>query len=495
MIEILKSAELSKRIALSKERLSSKEYAYPGIFNNKSDWPGDWEGRAILSLTMLYHAVDSKKDKSEILTQLKEIFDHIEEHLNKFYYFGSEMSEDIIDEQQLSGNSWYIRGLINYYLITKDEKYLNYLRVIKDNFVAKTISFYEKYPLCKREFGDVGGHLLQESVDGWKLSSDIGCAYIFFDALTNLYSFFKEENLKVWCDRVFESFKRLNYIALECQTHATLSFTRGVIRLYKETHEEKYLNKAIQIFNDYINFGMTKDYSNMNWFNRPNTWTEPCCIVDSLICSDELFKLTDDFNYLHLANRIYLNAFRGAQRTNGGAGCNTCLINDNKILKVHLYEAYFCCTMRFPEGLNYTKDNLVVRKDDKLLIQFFEDFIYEDDKIKFSVKGNPYLDEKVVINVEKLAKPQQILIYSTEKGNYRELVEVKDTGVYKVKIDFALKKENAEILYGDMVLTKKNFNDEDDNKTFVINNEKYTYIYNFIDAKNKSNELKIVQEI
>ena len=38
MIEILKSAELSKRIALSKERLSSKEYAYPGIFNNKSDW-------------------------------------------------------------------------------------------------------------------------------------------------------------------------------------------------------------------------------------------------------------------------------------------------------------------------------------------------------------------------------------------------------------------------------------------------------------------------
>ena len=397
MIEILKSAELSKRIALSKERLSSKEYAYPGIFNNKSDWPGDWEGRAILSLTMLYHAVDSKKDKSEILTQLKEIFDHIEEHLNKF------------------------------------------------NFVAKTISFYEKYPLCKREFGDVGGHLLQESVDGWKLSSDIGCAYIFFDALTNLYSFFKEENLKVWCDRVFESFKRLNYITLECQTHATLSFTRGVIRLYKETHEEKYLNKAIQIFNDYINFGMTKDYSNMNWFNRPNTWTEPCCIVDSLICSDELFKLTDDFNYLHLANRIYLNAFRGAQRTNGGAGCNTCLINDNKILKVHLYEAYFCCTMRFPEGLNYTKDNLVVRKDDKLLIQFFEDFIYEDDKIKFSVKGNPYLDEKVVINVEKLAKPQQILIYSTEKGNYRELVEVKDTGVYKVKIDFALKKENAEM--------------------------------------------------
>ena len=151
--------------------------------------------------------------------------------------------------------------------------------------------------------------------------------------------------------------------------------------------------------------------------------------------------------------------------------------------------------MRFPEGLNYTKDNLVIRKDDKLLIQFFEDFIYEDDKIKFSVKGNPYLDEKVEINVEKLAKPQQILIYSTEKGNYRELVEVKDTGVYKVKIDFALKKENAEILYGDMVLTKKNFNDEDDNKTFVINNEKYTYIYNFIEAKNKSNELKIVQEI
>lgn len=495
MITLLKSSELHDRIKLSKERLSSEEYCYPEIFRQKNDWPGDWEGRAILSLTMLYNACDDMKDKNEILNQLKGVFDHIEEHLNKFYYFGEVMKDDVIDEQQLAGNSWYIRGLINYYLITKENKILKYLTVIKDNFVAKTISFYKKYPLCKREFGDVGGHIIEHPIDGRKLSSDIGCAYIFFDSMTDLYSFFKEEKIKEWCEEVLESFKRINYVDLECQTHATLSFTRGVIRLYKETHDKKYLDEAIRIFKDYVDFGMTKDYSNTNWFNRPNTWTEPCCIVDSLICSTELFKLTAKFKYLVLANRIYLNAFRGAQRTNGGAGCNTCLVNDNKVLKVYLYEAYFCCTMRFPEGLKYAKQNLLIRKDGKLLVNFFEDFVYEDEDIEFSFVGNPYLDEKVIINVKKLAKPMKIYIYSPNSKAYVKEIVMDKIGEYEVQIGFELKNENSEIMYGDMVLTKKNFEDEEDNKIFLINNEKYTYIFNFIKAKNKTNELKMVQEI
>lgn len=495
MIKLLENSELLRRIELSKKRLSSKEYCYPEIFKNDNDWAGDWEGRTILALTMLYKATQKEEDKKEILDQLDEIFLHIENYLNKSFYFGNEVIEGEIDEQQLSGNSRYIRGLINYYLITKKERIYHYLSVIKDTFIKKVIHFFEDYPLCKREAGGVGGHLQHRIVKNWKLSSDVGCAFIFFDCLTDLYKLFKTPDLKEVCDCVFNAFCKIDYVKNEFQTHATLSFTRGTLRLYNETKDEKYLKKAINIFSDYINYGMTKDYSNLNWFNRPDTWTEPCCIVDSLICCDELFKATKDINYLHFANRIYLNAFRSSQRTNGGAGCNTCLIDQNKTLKIHLYEAYFCCTMRFAEGLNYAKNNLVLRSNNNYLIQSFECFRYFDENIELEVNGNPYIGEKVEICVEKLVKPTKIYIYSPEEKGYLKHIEISRLGVYRVDVDLFLKEENGEHFYGDMVLTKKNEETIDKKETFIIENEKYTYIYNFINAKDKNEELKLIQEI
>ena len=74
---------------------------------------------------------------------------------------------------------------------------------------------------------------------------------------------------------------------------------------------------------------MTLDYSNFNWCGRPDTWTEPCCIVDSFLLAAQLEEITGDKRYLTLMNRIYFNSFRLAQRSNGGAGCNYCLTEEN----------------------------------------------------------------------------------------------------------------------------------------------------------------------
>ena len=108
-------------------------------------------------------------------------------------------------------------------------------------------------------------------------------------------------------------------------------------------------------------------------------------IVDSLLLAVQLFHETSKYLYAQLANRIYINAFRRAQRPNGGAGCDSCLCESEKELKVLMYEAFFCCTMRYAEGLLCVYENTLFEENGKKLLLFHEQCS----------------DEKTVVNIAK----------------------------------------------------------------------------------------------
>ena len=131
-----------------------------------------------------------------------------------------------------------------------------------------------------------------------------------------------------------------------------------MMRMYEITLGEKYLEFAKQIWTLYTEKGMTYTYQNLNWWGRPDSWTEPCAVVDSLMLSVELYKATKDEKYRVVAARIYANGFATFQRDNGGAGTDTVVAYGGKnILKMRSYEAWFCCTMRLSEGLWYINNN------------------------------------------------------------------------------------------------------------------------------------------
>ena len=298
--------DLLRRIRLNRKRLSAKMYRYPDIFNKKysASWPGDWEGRCILSLTSLYFALSGyDKDQESILNQLDEIISHLKEYINEDGYFGNIVNDEYLDEQQVSGNSWYLRGLIEYYQISRSDEILSLIKSVVNKFIYKIAKFYEHYPISTREIGGVGGHIEGVIRDGWLTSSDVGCAFIMLDAMSEAYYLLRDDKLKEILIKVIDKFINLDFINLKCQTHATLSCARGVLTFYEATKEEKYLNYAIDIFKKYINYGMTLDYSNINWFNRKDTWTEPCCIVDSFILTSKFYQITKDDKYLLLLNR------------------------------------------------------------------------------------------------------------------------------------------------------------------------------------------------
>ena len=499
--------ELLSRIKLSRKRLSCKMYSYPEVFNQNSSWPGDWEGRCILALTSLYFAFNGyPKEQESIKSQLKEIVIHLKDYVNKDGYFGELVNDSYVNEQQISGNSWYLRGLIEYYQISGEEEILSLIKRIEERYLFKIAKFYVSYPLEEREKGGVGGHLEDKPRNGWLTSSDVGCAFIMLDAMSEVYYLLRDPRLKEILESIIEVFLSIDFVNLECQTHATLSCARGILTFYRASQEKKYLSYAENIFSRYINEGMTKDYSNLNWFKRPDTWTEPCCIVDSFMLAGELFEITGDKKYLVLLNRIYLNSFRMAQRSNGGAGCNTCLTESQSHVHGFIYEAFFCCTMRFPEGLRFAKKYASSWKEGALLINLLSPQEIElEDGAKIIVKGDIYQKKEAKISFANVKQGFKTSIYvpstvpfeikGTETSYEDERISFEVKGDLEVTIRFnpTVHPEGKLLFAGDMLLVKRSL--YPDTIRYEHEGETLYYLVDYRRVKGKNNVLNLVQKL
>ncbi len=371
----------------NRERLRHETYCAPSVFDQGGEWAGDWQGRTLLALACHYKIAPAAEEKKDVLCQAREILRQLPEHVNEGGYFGAPCDFSCVDEQQLSGNSWFLRGLCMWYEITSSDEIMNLIERITDSLLLRLASAYLRYPAVKREDGSVSGHLQSNVVDGWKLSTDVGCAFILLDGMTDVYEKTKSQELCDVIRTIIDVFRKIDYIACNCQTHATLSAARGILRFWQNTGEEKYLSLAESIFKKYCECGMTANYANFNWFGKP-FWTEPCAVVDSLILATRLFRATHKYVYAQLADRIYLNAFRRAQRANGGAGCDSCLCESNRELKILSYEAPFCCTMRYAEGLLCLFENTAFEQDGTTTVLFRPDCVCGDMKITREYIGN-----------------------------------------------------------------------------------------------------------
>ena len=405
---------LNKHIERSFKRLSDDIYSINRIWQNENyDWPGDFEGRALLAFVCLYEMTNQK------IPCMDEMINDLSNHLNKEGYMGK-IANGIADEQQLSGHSWLLRGLCEYYNIFKDEKSLKYANRIIKNLYLPLIDLYKAYPLNRNKSneGGVSGSTYK-TINNWKLSSDIGCAYMCLDGLTAYYEITKDNDVKKSIDLLINGFINLDRLALKCQTHATLTGARGIMRLYKITNEKKYLDYVIEIFDFYIKYGMTLNYENFNWFNKNDSWTEPCAVVDSFILSLWLYETTNEKRYQILASRIWFNGLLFCHRENGGAGPNTCVNLKQPYLNISMYEAFFCCSMRYCEGLKYAWQ--------------YEHIIISDDKIIKDEYGRVFKGNKLLVNDENNDFPSNIHIRFDNK-DYIEIPTFVKNKNYKLKV-------------------------------------------------------------
>lgn len=404
--EILIKGDLAKRLNRNFNRLEEEKYQPEHVFltdKESGGWPGDTEGRTILGLVMDARATGRTPK------YLQTIIDLLPEHLNTGGYMG-EVHPDIMDEQQLSGNGWMLRGLCEYYLWKKDDRVLKIIKSIAENLFIAGKNYYNTYPIKPEErekgTGEMSGSI-HSKLGNWKLSTDIGCLFIGMDGLIQAYGILREEEIKDIIIAMIEKFQKVDFVKIHAQTHATLTGLRGVIRYSDIIGDSKYINFVEDVWRLYKEWGMTENYENYNWFKRYDTWTEPCAIIDSYMLAVQLWQHTGRVQYLEDAELIYYNAISHTQRVNGGFGCDNCPAPGDPYLKIHAYEAHWCCTMRGGEGLGRIAGNSYFTNGSTLLVPFFGDNnarINSGTGLKVDISqtsGYPFSgDVKLVLNEE-----------------------------------------------------------------------------------------------
>lgn len=391
---------IEEHYAKSLARLTDDFYALDRVYKEYGgekgyDWPGDYEGRYLLALVCLEKVTGRK------IPRLQEFMVMLDGKLNEKGYFGL-IDTSIADEQALFGHNWVLRGLLKYYEVYGDKTALEKAKRVVDNFYMVFAPAYEYYPETPREkLGGTAGNVLKEE-NGWKLSTDVGAAFAPIDGLAHYYAITKDENVLRLLNKLIATFMRLDKQVLRLQTHTTLTVARGIFTLYQATEDTKYYDMAKEIYDLYLNVAFTYTYENYNWFTQKDSWTEPCAVVDSLILALSFYRETGEKEFKTLARRIWFNGLRFAHRDNGGAGTASCVHASNNKYKMMMYEAHFCCTMRYCEGLEWIFDNK-------------ELFVWQNKAVETDELGRRFIDDCLLVEKDGERILMPTLLYTPKE--------------------------------------------------------------------------------
>ena len=342
--------DLEARLRLSAARLSQPDYGIGTILADKVEpnWPGDVQGRLILAWTSLAEATGREPP------QLAKLVAGLPATFNERGYLGPLLDPKAIDEQQLSGHGWLIAGLCRYAEYSGDPRPLAWARRMIQELALPLRGSYSRYPRTPDERNRAGGavgQLTGRINNGWKLSTDIGCAYILLEGLVTAYHAMPSPELAGLIDEAGDAFLATDVVAVQAQAHASLCAARNLLLYDRLTGlRHGWLPKIEAFYRLYRGRAMTENEANWNWFGRPS-WTEPCAIVDSFLLTLELWRITGRPAYLEDAHRIFYNALGYGQKPGGGFGCDAFNRDGGLALSNRHWNVPWCCNMRGACGL------------------------------------------------------------------------------------------------------------------------------------------------
>lgn len=352
------------RIERNFNRLEETKYHPDKVFLSDAEshgWPGDTEGRTILGLVLEARATGREP------RHLAEILRRLPSKLNEKGYMGAVLPDGKVDEQQISGNGWLLRGLCEYYLWKRDPATKEMIRTLARGLFLPAKGRFAQYPIDpkqrQKDVGAAAGERLAE-VDGWILSSDIGCFAIGLDGLVQAWDVTEDPDLAPVINEMVARFLEIDLVGIRAQTHATLTGLRALMRLSRggsAVESVSCVQDVAERFALYQRYGMTEYFENVNWFKRYDTWTEPCAIVDAYLLAIQLWRESECWGgekhpeYLELADKIWWNGIVPSQRANGGFGTHSIpgKASRSPVRKDLIDECHWCCTMRGAEGLTF----------------------------------------------------------------------------------------------------------------------------------------------
>ena len=398
--------DLLDRALKNFDRLEEPKYQIPEVFRELNyDWPGDTEGRTALALTLLSQA--THRDPR----YLAKIISLFPQNMNSQGYFGNLRSDNILDEQQFTGHHWVLRALIEYYLWKQDALAYEVLQSVVKNLFLPAKRFIQQYPVdptVRKADGRFAGNLIDEVIENWRLSTDVGCAFLALDGIAHAYNLFLSNDLRQLVETMIERFLEMDLLQINAQTHATLSALRGLLRYYEQAKDSTLLDEVKKIYYLYHSEAMTENYANYNWFGRPE-WTEPCAVIDSFIVAVSLWRFTGEPQFLEDAHLIYFNGITHGQRSNGGFGCDTCTGSVNPFMTFSNYESHWCCTMRGGEFFARAIESIYFMDETTVYLPFYfdNDAIFDLNVGKIKLKQTTHYPYKGKVQLEVLESSVQ----------------------------------------------------------------------------------------
>ncbi|MBN2210859.1 MAG: glycoside hydrolase family 127 protein [Sedimentisphaerales bacterium] len=248
------------------------------------DWPGDQLGRWL----SLVHIANKNgwSTANDLCAMATDIALPLQ---NEKGYFGPDASYDQKDARLVSGNAFALRGLMDAYEDTGQERFLLAARRMRDYFEALFPHWSDNGDGYVHEFY---GHCL--------------------DGLVKLYRLDGDEKAYDLAQRIARRLGRTHH------THHSLSMYRGALDLYALTRDS-WIMAGIQDYLDWcrevrlVTGGLPESMPK-------SPQDEGCAEADYVVLNLKMFQVTGDMQYLDDAEHVLVNHFLYNQFYTGGFG-------------------------------------------------------------------------------------------------------------------------------------------------------------------------------
>lgn len=354
-----------RSLRVSVERLLRADYEVSAVMQSTlaSDWPGDLAGRLLLSLARYARAGMPTLERATLLNEA------MLEALTPRGYLGPEVGE-ILDEQQVACHGWVAAGLLQFFHVTGDDRSRRAALRVIDTLIAPALRRRD-YPWERviPAFGGAPSGTATEVIDGWAVSSDVWCVLLSLNALVPAALHGGRSDLGALIVELTQTVSTLDVVAHKAQLHAVLAAARNLADWAVGTGDEQSGQTAMALYDTYAREARTLNHATFNWFGRPDSWTEPCAIVDSVGVAGSLHALTGDERYRTDIARIAHNGLAFAERLDGSFGLDTIATPSDPVLRAIEPDAHWCCTIRGAIGLLECRETAAVWNGDALVVR------------------------------------------------------------------------------------------------------------------------------
>lgn len=140
------SGYLYERSQKNYDRLESDPYLLPSVLEGDPNWPGDYQGRALLGIIS-----EAKANQDRAPQNLEAMMQALPDKLLDGCFFNETLNPDMINEQLMAGHSWFLRAMCELYEWNQDPRALEIIEGLVNKLLIPARTALRGIPLSKAD--------------------------------------------------------------------------------------------------------------------------------------------------------------------------------------------------------------------------------------------------------------------------------------------------------------------------------------------------------